>query len=54
MASIWSWSIIIEKTRKFFSLKRKAQLFEDAFWSGESLEKTYIKRKKKALYILYL
>ena len=31
IASIWSWSIIIEKTKRFLSLKRKAQTFEDAF-----------------------
>ena len=41
IASIWSWSIIIEKTKRFLSLKRKAQIFEDAFWSGESLEELY-------------
>ena len=41
IASIWSWTIILEKTRKFFSLKKQAQIFEDAFWSGESLEDLY-------------
>ena len=41
IASIWSWSIIIEKTKRFISLKRKAQIFEDVFWSGESLEELY-------------
>ena len=52
LASIWSWSIIIEKTRKFFSLKRKAQLFEDAFWSGESLEDLYKEEEKSPLHPL--
>jgi biopolymer transport protein TolQ len=41
IASIWSWSIIIEKTKKFFILKKQAETFEEAFWSGESLEKLY-------------
>ena len=34
IASIWSWSIIFEKIRKFYSLKKQAQIFESAFWSG--------------------
>ena len=46
IASIWSWSIIIEKTKKFLSLKKKAQTFEDAFWSGESLEELYKEEEK--------
>ena len=41
IASIWSWSIIIEKTKKFFTLKKQAKTFEEAFWSGESLEDLY-------------
>jgi len=41
IASIWSWSIIIEKIKKFYSLKKQAQIFENAFWSGESLEELY-------------
>ena len=39
IASIWSWSIIIEKTKRFFLLKKQANAFEETFWSGESLEK---------------
>jgi biopolymer transport protein TolQ len=46
IASIWSWSIILEKTRKFFFLKKQAQIFEDAFWSGESLEDLYKEEKE--------
>jgi len=41
IASIWSWSIIIEKTKRFFLLKKQAEVFENTFWSGESLEKLY-------------
>lgn len=45
-ASIWSWSIIFEKIRKFYSLKKQAQIFENAFWSGESLEELYKDQKE--------
>ena len=41
IASIWSWSIIFDKLKKFYSLKKQAQDFENAFWSGESLEELY-------------
>ena len=41
IASIWSWSIIIDKTKRFFLLKKQAVAFEENFWSGESLEKLY-------------
>ena len=41
IASIWSWSIIIEKTKRFLSLKKQAHTFEEAFWSGDSLEDLY-------------
>jgi len=41
IASIWSWAIIIEKSRKFINLKKQANLFETAFWSGDSLEDLY-------------
>ena len=46
IASIWSWSIIIEKTKKFFLLKKQANSFEETFWSGESLEKLYKEEEK--------
>ena len=46
IASIWSWSIIIEKTKKFFLLKIQANAFEETFWSGESLEKLYKEEEK--------
>ena len=37
IASIWSWAIIIDKSRKFITLKKQANVFESAFWSGDSL-----------------
>lgn len=34
IASIWSWSVIIEKHFSLGSLRKKAREFEDGFWSG--------------------
>ncbi|PPR29562.1 MAG: Biopolymer transport protein ExbB [Alphaproteobacteria bacterium MarineAlpha9_Bin2] len=44
IASIWSWAIIIDKSRKFIKLKKQASVFEAAFWSGDSLEDLYDKQ----------
>ena len=44
IASIWSWAIIIDKSRKFIRLKKQANIFESAFWSGDSLEELYEKQ----------
>ena len=44
IASIWSWAIIIDKARKFIRLKKQANIFESAFWSGDSLEELYEKQ----------
>ncbi len=41
LASVWSWAIIIEKTLKLRALRRKAEAFEDTFWSGVSLDDLY-------------
>ena len=40
-ASIWSWAIIFEKLVRIRWLKSKAGRFEDAFWSGGSLDDLY-------------
>lgn len=40
-ASVWSWAIIFEKLVRLRWLKRKAGRFEDAFWSGGSLDELY-------------
>ena len=37
-ASVFSWAIIFQKVLKLRSLDRKAGKFEDAFWSGGSLD----------------
>src|SRR5689334_24658217 len=41
LASFWSWAIIFEKMIRLRALKRSAQVFEDTFWSGVSLEDLY-------------
>ncbi|SDF24254.1 Cell division and transport-associated protein TolQ [Thalassobaculum litoreum DSM 18839] len=41
VASIWSWAIIFEKILKMRRMRRRAHEFEDAFWSGGSLEDLY-------------
>jgi len=40
-ASIWSWAIIYDKWRRFRIVGRKAEKFEQVFWSGQSLEDIY-------------
>ncbi|MBK1665889.1 protein TolQ [Rhodospirillum rubrum] len=37
-ASIWSWTIIFEKVVRLRDLNKKAEQFEEKFWSGGSLE----------------
>lgn len=46
-ASIWSWAIIFDKWITFKSLNSKANKFENAFWSGEALEKIYKRIQNK-------
>ena len=41
LASIWSWAIIIHKLIRLRSLRAQAKQFEDAFWSGGSLEELF-------------
>ncbi|MBM3585713.1 MAG: protein TolQ [Alphaproteobacteria bacterium] len=41
VASFWSWTIIFEKVMRFARLRSQAEKFEDAFWSGGSLEDLY-------------
>jgi biopolymer transport protein TolQ len=40
-ASVWSWTIIINKTLLFSKTERAMDRFEDSFWSGNSLEELY-------------
>ncbi|MEQ8813149.1 MAG: protein TolQ [Thalassobaculum sp.] len=41
IASVICWAIIFDKTFKVRSLRRRAADFEEAFWSGGSLEDLY-------------
>lgn len=41
VASIWVWTIIIEKIMTIRRVNREANLFEDSFWSGGSLDELY-------------
>ena len=38
VASLWSWTVILDKTFRFARLNRDANAFEDAVASGKSLE----------------
>lgn len=48
-ASVWSWTIIMEKRMTLKRLNKRADRFEDAFWSGEPLDKLYQRVKKGKL-----
>ncbi len=41
LASVWSWSIVIEKIIMFARARRQSARFEQVFWSGQSLEDLY-------------
>ncbi len=41
VASVWSWAIIIDKWLSIGRVQRKADKFENAFWSGRPLDELY-------------
>jgi biopolymer transport protein TolQ len=41
ISSIWSWAIIIDKSIRLRRLRSQAKQFEEAFWSGGSLEELF-------------
>jgi biopolymer transport protein TolQ len=41
LASFWSWAIIFEKVMRMRRLRSRALQFEEAFWSGGSLDDLY-------------
>ena len=41
VCSVWVWAIAIDKTFLFGRIRRSADAFEQAFWSGQSLEELY-------------
>ena len=40
-ASLWSWTIIVNKWLALGTLRRRATKFERVFWSGQSLDELY-------------
>ncbi|AMY70783.1 protein TolQ [Frigidibacter mobilis] len=43
IASIWSWSIIVQKAISYRLAQREAAIFDRAFWSGEPLDELFEK-----------
>ena len=41
IASLWSWAIIFDKSLRYGRARRLAVEFEQAFWSGGSLDQLY-------------
>src|ERR1700755_1499614 len=41
ICSVWVWAIAIDKTVLFTRMRRAMDRFEQAFWSGQSLEELY-------------
>ena len=41
VASIWSWTIILNKVYRLRRMNSAADQFEDAFWSGGALDDLY-------------
>jgi biopolymer transport protein TolQ len=41
ICSVWVWAIAIDKTFLFARMRRAMDRFEEAFWSGQSLEDLY-------------
>ncbi|MBJ7533150.1 protein TolQ [Rhodomicrobium vannielii ATCC 17100] len=47
LASVWCWSIVIEKTIAFRRAKKQTEEFERVFWSGQSLDELYLAMPQK-------
>lgn len=45
-ASIWCWAIIFQKVGMMKRINNRANKFEEAFWSGEALDKLYQRVKQ--------
>jgi biopolymer transport protein TolQ len=41
LASVWSWSIILEKIFLYAKTRKETDTFDQVFWSGQSLEELY-------------
>jgi len=51
-ASLWSWTVILDKTFRFSSLNRQANAFEDSVASGKSLEEIASEAGERPRHIL--
>ena len=41
LASVWTWAIVFDKLGAYGRARRRDKRFEEAFWSGRSLEELY-------------
>lgn len=41
LASVWTWAIVVDKMVAYGRMRRALNKFEQAFWSGQSLEELY-------------
>ena len=48
LASVWTWAIVFDKLGTFARARRRNAKFEDAFWSGRSLEDLYREQDEDA------
>ena len=51
-ASLWSWTVILDKTFRFAALNREANRFEDEVASGKSLEEVAAKEGERPRHAL--
>jgi biopolymer transport protein TolQ len=52
LASLWSWTVILDKTFRFSALNRQADTFEDAVASGKSLEEVASEAGERPRHVL--
>src|SRR5258708_20002849 len=52
VASLWSWTVILDKTFRFSALNREANRFEDEVASGKSLEEVAAKEGERPRHAL--
>jgi biopolymer transport protein TolQ len=52
LASLWSWTVILDKTFRFAALNRQANAFEDEVASGKSLEEVAAKEGERPRHAL--
>jgi biopolymer transport protein TolQ len=50
VASIWVWAIVVDKTILYRRTRQAMDSFENAFWSGQSLEELYRTLSAKPTY----